>query len=207
MEADERKYQEDMQKLDQYKERAELSSQRLKEVHNIFEKTCQSYEELKANFEKDSQRLVGENERRERAIKVYYDSLNALRQERRQLLNCEEEIDKLREDLSKFQRDSVDLTTQKTELNNKIPELEKEKKAFVSSRSFKDASRVSNDIKDIQTKITEIEEQLVQVNENEKATMQKIQTVNFLKIFFFWILYLAWKRHYSFIVSKGWCHR
>lgn len=177
MEADERKYQEDIQKLEQYKERAELSNQRLKEVNDIFEKTCQSYEELKVTFEKDSQRLARENERRERAIKVYYDSLNALRQDRRQLLNCEEEIDKLREDLSKFQRDSVDLTTQKNELNNKIPELEKEKKAFVSSRSFKDASRVSNDIKDIQTKITEIEEQLVQVNENEKATLQKIQTL------------------------------
>ena len=60
MEADERKYQEDMQKLEQYKERAELSSQRLKEVHDIFEQTCQSYEDLKVNFEKDSQRLVQE---------------------------------------------------------------------------------------------------------------------------------------------------
>jgi len=177
MEADEAKYQEDMQKLEQYKERAELSNQRLKEVSEGFENTCKSYDDLKETFEKDSQRLSRENERRENAIKLYFNSLNALRQEKRQLLGYEEDVDRLKDELSRIQKENADMVTQKNELNNKIPELEKEKKAFVSSRSFKDASRVSNDIKDIQTKITEIEEQLVQISENEKSTVQKIQTL------------------------------
>lgn len=126
-----------MVKLQQHKERAENSLKRLEEVMDNFGKQMQSYEELKKNFIEDSERLDSENARRDHAITLYYESLNVLRQEKQHLLSFEEDIDKLKDDLNKYQKEIGDLTSQKNNLLNKIPEFEKEKKAFVASRSFK----------------------------------------------------------------------
>jgi len=52
-------------------------------------------------------------------------------------LAYEDQIDSLKENLNKFQAETETLQTQKNTLSNKIPELEKEKKAFVASKSFK----------------------------------------------------------------------
>jgi len=57
-------------------------------------------------------------------------------------------------------------------LESKIPDLEKEKKAFAASRSFKEAARVTNEIKEINAKIQDIEDKVSSFVEKEKENFE-----------------------------------
>ncbi len=179
VEYEEQQYQEDTKKLEEHQQRADYSIKRLGEYVKNHNQTLQEYEELKASFAQVSHKLDEENSNREKAIKLYYDSLNILRQEKRELLSLEDEIDNLKDDLKKFQTDYEALISQKNVLNNKIPELEKEKKAYVASKSFKDASRTSNEIKDVQAKVAELEQEAQELTGKEKSTQEHIRKVLF----------------------------
>lgn len=171
-----------MKKLNRYKDNAENNLRNFEDNVTRAQKMFDEYEQIKASFGERSQAIQAENNKREDALNSYYNSLNELSQVKSQYDFIQSEIEKLKQDSIFFQKEISDLTQEKNNLEIKIPQLEKDKKAFATTRNFKEASRVSNEIKDIQTKLEEVANHLNQKVSMDRATQEKIFLVNYLFI-------------------------
>lgn len=174
---EESQYAKELDRLNQTKSNAENNTRIYNETMGGHQKNMQLYEDLKNTLQKESHSLREENIERENALQVYYNSLNNLKETKNLLAGRTSEIEELKDGLDKTQKEIVDINTNKSTLEAKIPELEAEKKGYINSRSFKDASRISNDIKDIQTKIQELDQRLNELTSKDKLQLQKISSV------------------------------
>lgn len=170
----------DLHKLNKFKENSENNTRIFEENMDRAEKTFEKFEQMKKTYAETSTTLHDENQRREEIFERYYNSLNELNQSRAQLAEIYSEIEKLKTTSGNNQKEISDLISQKNTLDSKIPQLEKEKKAYATARNFKEASRVSNEIKEMQARVDEINAQLEQLQSEEKNITQMINTVSIL---------------------------
>lgn len=170
-----------MKKLNRFKDNAENNLRNYEDNCARAQKMFDEYEKIKASFGDKVHAIQADNNKREDALNSYYNSLNELTQVKSQFDFVQSEIEKLKQDSIFFQKEISDFTQEKNNLEAKIPQLEKDKKSFATTRNFKEASRVSNEIKDIQTKLEEVANHLNQKVSMDRATQEKIFLVILLQ--------------------------
>eukprot|EP01016_Furgasonia_blochmanni_P037358 TRINITY_DN438_c0_g1_i8.p1 TRINITY_DN438_c0_g1~~TRINITY_DN438_c0_g1_i8.p1 ORF type:complete len:592 (-),score=193.48 TRINITY_DN438_c0_g1_i8:246-2021(-) len=129
-----------------------------------FENYLKEVGELRVNLLQQGKELADLSEQRAILLHKFQRSLNAFNETKSSTTRLEISITQYSEQKEIFTAKLGDLTTQKNTLSQKIPSLEADKKAAVSSRNFKAASQITNELKDIQSQIDEFERNIGDVN-------------------------------------------
>ena len=99
---------------------------------------------MRENIQNGFLQLRDLNSERERTFQTYYDSLNRFSEAKASVLDKTNELQGLKENSDQFKDEINEIYAQKKVLDAKIPELEAEKKTYVTSRNFKVSHKLKN---------------------------------------------------------------